>query len=92
MQNLNLEKGVFNTFLELTITDGNIVWNPDGKIFYLTCGYRIQCDGKNAGAYDSYDQKFFLTDEHINKLFAIAKRKQTTKISRLWNWFFTRGR
>lgn len=77
--NKDLEKGVFRAFVDLIKMDDKIIWDPVGAFFCLSGGYRIQRNGMDAGVYDIYDQKFFLTNEHINKLFAIAERRKANR-------------
>ncbi|MBO4480100.1 MAG: hypothetical protein J5742_00555 [Alphaproteobacteria bacterium] len=75
--NLNVERGIFEALLNLIYMDNNIVWDPVGAFFCLTGGYRVQRNGTGGAAYDPYEQEIFLTDSHVNKLFAVATAKRS---------------
>ena len=72
----NVEKGIFKVLADLIKID-NIVWDPVGAFFSLSCGYSIHKYSAGGGAvYDQYGDELFLTQKHIDKLFAIATAKR----------------
>ena len=72
----NVERGVFQTLAELIKLD-KIVWDPVGAFFSLSCGYSVHKYRAGGGAvYDPYGEELFLTQNHINALFAIATAKK----------------
>ncbi len=74
--NANVERGFFQTLAELIKID-NIVWDPVGAFFSLSCGYSVYKFRAGGGAvYDPYGEEIFLTQPHIDKLFAIATAKK----------------
>lgn len=74
--NVNVERGFFQTLAELIKID-NIVWDPVGAFFSLSCGYSVHKYRAGGGAvYDPYGEEIFMTQNHINKLFAIAAAKK----------------
>lgn len=73
---MNIERGIFQTLSELIKIDKPI-WDPVGAFFSLSCGYSIHKYRAGGGAvYDPYGEEIFLTQNHINKLFAIAMAKK----------------
>lgn len=74
--NANVEKGIFDILAELIKLD-KIVWNPVGAFFSLSCGYSVYKYRTGGGAvYDPYGEELFLTQNHIDRLFAIATAKK----------------
>ncbi|MBQ6736027.1 MAG: hypothetical protein IJQ90_00895 [Alphaproteobacteria bacterium] len=74
--NANVEKGIFNVLADLIKID-KIVWDPVGAFFSLSCGYSVHKYRAGGGAvYDPYGEEIFLTQNHINMLFAIAMAKK----------------
>ena len=74
--NANVERGIFRTLVELIKLD-KIVWDPVGAFFSLSCGYSVHKYRAGGGAvYDPYGEELFLTQNHINALFAIATAKK----------------
>jgi len=74
--NANVERGIFRTLAELVKLD-KIVWDPVGAFFSLSCGYSVHKYRAGGGAvYDPYGEELFLTQNHIDKLFAIANAKK----------------
>ena len=74
--NANVERGIFRTLAELIKLD-KIVWDPVGAFFSLSCGYSVHKYRAGGGAvYDPYGEELFLTQNHINALFAIAMAKK----------------
>lgn len=72
----NVEKGIFRTLADLIKID-NVVWDPVGAFFSLSCGYSVHKYRAGGGAvYDAYGEELFLTQNHIDKLFAIATAKR----------------
>ena len=72
----NIERGIFQTLAELIKID-KPVWDPVGAFFSLSCGYSIHKYQAGGGAvYDPYGEEIFLTQNHINMLFAIAMAKK----------------
>ena len=78
----NVEKGIFRTLADLIKID-NIVWDPVGAFFSLSCGYNIHKYRAGGGAvYDPYGEELFLTQNHIDRLFAIATARKNRGRSR----------
>ena len=74
--NANVEKGIFQALADLIKID-DMVWDPVGAIFSLSCGYTV-CKYNIGGAvYDSDGAELFLTQNHIDKLFAMAIEKRS---------------
>ena len=72
----NVEKGIFRTLADLIKID-NVVWDPVGAFFSLSCGYSVHKYRAGGGAvYDPYGEELFLTQNHIDKLFTIAMSKR----------------
>lgn len=81
--NANVEKGIFNVLADLIKID-NIVWDPVGAFFSLSCGYSVHKYRAGGGAvYDSDGAEIFLTQNHIDKLFAMATAKRNGRTRRL---------
>ncbi len=74
--NANVEKGIFNVLADLIKID-KIVWDPVGAFFSLSCGYSVHKYRAGGGAvYDPDGAEIFLTQNHIDKLFAMATAKK----------------
>ena len=79
--NANVEKGIFQVLADLIKID-DIVWDPVGAFFSLSCGYTV-CKYNIGGAvYDSDGAELFLTQNHIDKLFAMAIAKKSGRARR----------
>ncbi len=74
--NANVERGIFESLADLVRVD-NIIWDPVGAFFSLASGYSVYKFRAGGGAvYDPYGEEIFLTQSHIDKLFAIATAKK----------------
>ncbi|MBO4683555.1 MAG: hypothetical protein J5611_03195 [Alphaproteobacteria bacterium] len=72
----NVENGLFKVLSDLIKID-NIVWDPVGAFFYFSCGWRVhKYRGGGGAVYDSDDTEIFLTQNHIDRLFAMATEKK----------------
>ena len=70
----NVERGMFMALAGLINVETNLVWDPVNSYFSLTGEYRIHKYKSGGGAvFDPYDQEIFLTKDHIDLLFEIAK-------------------
>ena len=82
MYNANVERGIFEGLADLVRLD-NIIWDPVGAFFYLACGYSVYKFRAGGGAvYDPNGEEIFLTNAHIDKLFAIATAKKLGRAAR----------
>ena len=78
--NANVERGVFNALSDLIKLDNNIAWDPVGAFFSLSGGYSVYMYNNGIGAvYDPYGEELFLTNAHIQKLFALARAKKLAR-------------
>lgn len=78
--NTNVERGVFNALSDLIKLDNNIAWDPVGAFFSLSGGYSVYMYNNGIGAvYDPYGEELFLTNAHIQKLFALAHAKKLAR-------------
>ena len=78
--NANVERGVFNVLRDLINLDNNIAWDPVGAFFSLSGGYSVYMYNNEIGAvYDPYGEELFLTNAHIQKLFALARAKKLAR-------------
>ena len=76
---LNVERGMFRVLRDLIELDTNIIWDPVGAFFSMSCGYSVHKYNAGGGAvYDPDGAEIFLTQNHINMLFAIATTKTRT--------------
>ena len=74
---LNVERGVFLALHDLIEMDNGIKWDPVGLFFLMSCGISIYKYKAGLGAvYDSDGAELFLTQTHIDKLFAFAESKK----------------
>ena len=74
--NKNVEMGIFKVLMELIKLD-KPVWDPVGAFFSLSCGYSIHKYSAGGGAvYDADGAEIFLTQNHIDRLFAVATEKK----------------
>ena len=74
--NANVERGIFQTLSELIKLD-KVVWDPVGAFFSLSCGYSVHKYRAGGGAvYDPHGEEIFLTQNHIDRLFAIATARK----------------
>jgi len=73
---LNVENGVFLALHDLIEMDNGIKWDPVGLFFLMSCGFSVYKYKTGLGAvYDSDGAELFLTQTHIDTLFAFAKSK-----------------
>ena len=79
-KNKNVEMGIFKVLMELIKLD-KPVWDPVGAFFSLSCGYSIHKYSAGGGAvYDPDGAEIFLTQNHIDRLFAVATEKKNRRM------------
>lgn len=75
--NMETENGIFCTLMDLIDIDNNVVWDSVGAFFSLTGGYSVHKYKSGGGAvYDAYGDEIFITQPHIDALFARALTKR----------------